>query len=214
MWSARNCTGTTSRERPPSAAIMGIKFGEIGPHQFAWRSNDRIDGMSRSGPTPASAHRVGARLWIRQSVRETTSSSWGRFRRKEPAASILDEHPSKRIADNCARLSRASTRCSTAQSAGDLRNSCSTAELCRRRSRIADAQGHQLCGLGQSLSIPCSGRSHNARIAHNCETYPQAYCCENAFRDQNDGGWAIGRATSSEQSPTPLSTAAMIAEFS
>jgi hypothetical protein len=39
------------------------------------------------------------------------------------------------------------TRGSTAHSAGNLRNSCSTAELCRRRSRIADARIHQLFPL-------------------------------------------------------------------
>ena len=48
-------------------------------------------------------------------------------------AAILGGIPLKRTADKCARLYRVSTRGSTAHRAGDLRNSCSTAELCRRR---------------------------------------------------------------------------------
>src|SRR6266540_7437366 len=36
----------------------------------------------------------------------------------------------------------------------DLRNSCSTAELCRRQSRIADAQRHQLFDAHRSRSPP------------------------------------------------------------
>jgi hypothetical protein len=43
---------------------------------------------------------------------------------------------------------------STAHGAGDLRNSCSTAELCRRRSRIADDQGQQQCALA-ALARSC-----------------------------------------------------------
>ena len=49
-----------------------------------------------------------------------------------------------------------------------LRNSCSTAELCRRRSRIADAQGHQLYALTRTRTTLCSKHSHNARIADDC----------------------------------------------
>jgi hypothetical protein len=43
--------------------------------------------------------------------------------RKRAAAAILGARPWNRIADKCARLYRASTRGSTAHSAGDLRNS-------------------------------------------------------------------------------------------
>ncbi len=46
-----------------------------------------------------------------------------------------------------------------------LRNSCSTAELCRRRSRIADAQGHQLFALMRTRLTSCSKPWHNARTA-------------------------------------------------
>jgi hypothetical protein len=46
-------------------------------------------------------------------------------------AAILAVIRSKRTADQCARLYRCPTRGSTAHTGGDLRNSCSTAELCR-----------------------------------------------------------------------------------
>src|SRR2546422_4911233 len=42
-----------------------------------------------------------------------------------------------------------------------------TAELCRRRSRIADAQGHQLFAVVQSISTPNSNPWHSARTADN-----------------------------------------------
>ncbi len=53
-----------------------------------------------------------------------------------------------------------------------LRNSCSTAELCRRRSRIADAQRHQLFVLVHAHSASCSGPWDNARTADNCQDGP------------------------------------------
>jgi hypothetical protein len=56
-----------------------------------------------------------------------------------------------------------------------LRNSCSTAELCRRRSRVADAQQHQLFALVQTLSSVMRRTRHNARTADNCKEHgPQA----------------------------------------
>jgi hypothetical protein len=77
----------------------------------------------------------------------TSSGSQGRLGRERPASSILGGQPLDRIADKCARLYRCRTRGSTAHRARDLRNSCSTAELCRRRSRIVDPRGHQLFAL-------------------------------------------------------------------
>ena len=57
---------------------------------------------------------------------------------------------------------------STAHRASDFRNSCSTAELCRRRSRISDAQEHQLFPLAETLSTPGSRSWHDARTADDC----------------------------------------------
>jgi hypothetical protein len=56
-------------------------------------------------------------------------------------------NPSNRTADKCARLFGPPKHGSTAHRARDLRNSCSTVELCRRRSRIADAHRQQLFPL-------------------------------------------------------------------
>ena len=51
-----------------------------------------------------------------------------------------------------------------------LRNSCSTAELCRRRPRIADAFKHQLFARTTRNGLRVRFESHNARIADTCRT--------------------------------------------
>jgi hypothetical protein len=87
-----------------------------------------------------------------QVVRVGSSAKWG-------AASILDEIPSKRIADKCARSYRPATLVALRIGLETYETGCSTAELCRRRSRIADAQRHQLFSArGAIVWKSCSER--------------------------------------------------------
>jgi hypothetical protein len=141
---------------------------ESGPGQLVFYCG--VHGHRVAGwPVRSPSTRTRATSPIERPSWSRISGIQGRFGHRRPAASIVGGLSSKRTVDKSARLYRASTRGSTAQRAGDLRNSCSTAELCRRRSRIADAQRHQLFAAVQSLSTSCSRGTHSARIADKCE---------------------------------------------
>src|SRR5512132_1550312 len=90
---------------------------------------------------------------MRPPIPGSDAGSQRRFRRFRPAASILDGQPSIRLADKCARLYRASTRGSTAHSAGGLRTAALSLSYVGADQDQPTLRYISYWGLMQTLSI-------------------------------------------------------------
>ena len=103
---------------------------------------------------------------------DRSASRFGRFGSARSAIGLrrpsVAGTPPIRIADKCACLYRASTRGSTAHTARDLRNSCSTAELCRREGEYRCCPHESAIERSRSAVANSSSTWHNARTADNC----------------------------------------------
>ena len=99
-WTARQ---TWTRHAPSYSHVAARRHGARGGGAAAAAS-----ATASHWPRPRCTTRA-AEIEVTRPICETISGSQGRFGRGRAVASILDGHPSKRIADKCARLYRAST---------------------------------------------------------------------------------------------------------